>query len=286
MLEYGKTVSNGQPIKKKKQLIWEEGSYSRPRSEPIPLQPYFLPFYHSTLLVVGCNETDTLFLTSPIEQNVRKLYGYSKWLTKTESYEHMLGCIKNDGTFIPLIYYCTKTKLDRDWHTSIHLRERDAVQLYVIPKPPEYFPMLFVNCSMGSIINVYGTITTLMISRNDSLCCSPFNFTCSICRPIIFIMIKSCIESRQRLSNIDMTDEEFVIRRTEWLNRELGYMVSDYRCRSNCEALPSDKLCNYFIWLKVESLFYIYNCNNRLQQPPYYTQNHQDCQGHCNQMKQ
>ncbi|KAG0659827.1 hypothetical protein C6P45_000938 [Maudiozyma exigua] len=282
MMRYGNSILTGNPIKGKEQISWEEGSSIKSRPVPIPLQLYFLPFYYSMLLVVGSDKIDTLTLTSPIAQNVRKLFGFRKLSKKTESYMTMLKTIECKAEFVPLTYNCTTIKLERNWHKTVHLRERDVVQLYVVPKPLEYFPMLFVNCSMDNIRCIYDNITALMISRNDPLYYCPQLFTYAIFRPVIFNIVENFIKYRQRLPGIDVTDEEFVIRRTEWLDRESRYMRSDCMCRSNTTLLPSDESWYPISWDKVELLFYHYNCNIRHQHhPPYYAQKHKDCQGHC-----
>ena len=282
MLQYGNTILTGNPIRGKEQISWGEGSSIKSRSVPIPLQLYFLPFYYSMLLVVGSDQTDTLTLTSPIDQNARQLFGFSKHSKKAESYRNMLKTIECKGEFVPLTYNCTTLKLELNWHKTVHLRERDVVQLYVVPKPLEYFPMLFVNCSIDNIRCMYDNITALMISRNKPLCYCPQLFTYAIFRPIIFNIVENYIKYRQRLPGIDVTDEEFVLRRTEWLNWESRHMRSDCKCRSNTVVLPSDESWYPISWDKLEIFFHHYHCNIRPQHyPPYYTQNHEDCQGHC-----
>ncbi|KAG0669998.1 hypothetical protein C6P45_002943 [Maudiozyma exigua] len=282
MIRYGNTISPGRPIRGKEEIFWEAFDTTNSRSVPIPLQLYFLPFYYSMLLVVGSDQADTLTLTSPIERNVRKFFGYSKRSKKTENYEHLLEIIECETEFVPLTYNCTTTKLEKNWHKTVHLRERDAVQLYVVPKPLEYFPMLFVNCSMDNIRCMYNNITDLMISRNKPLCYCPYFFTCAIFRPIIFNIFENCIEYRQRLPGVDVTDEEFVIRRTEWLDHQSRYMVSDCKCRSNTAVILPDGLWRPTCWDQMEFLFYRYDCNIRHEYlPPYYTRDHKDCEGHC-----
>ena len=164
----------------------------------------------------------------------------------------------------------------------MHLRKYDTVELYVVPKPLEYFPMLFINCSMGNSKRIYENVTTLMRSRNDRMYYRPFLFTCVLFRPLIFRSLETRIEYRQRLPGIDVTDEEFLIRRTEWLQRQFRYLVSDCRCRSNTAILPP----NYTFrqapsWDNVERLFYAYNYSTPLEDPPNYTVRHSNCTGNC-----
>ena len=194
----------------------------------------------------------------------------------------MLRTIEYDTDFVPLTYNCTTIILERNWHKTVHLRERDVVQLYVVPKPLKYFPMLVVNCSTDNIRCVYDNITALMISRNDPLYYCPELFTCAIFRPIIFNIVENVIKYRQRLPGIDVTDEEFVILRTQWLFRESRYMISDCKCRSNTRVLPPDNSWCPRSWEKAEALFYHYMCDPRdHHRPPHYTQNHKTCMGHC-----
>ena len=291
MVEYGETITNGQPMKGKEQfhLVHKDHSTilpiflkSRPKSlpVPIPLQAYFLPFYYSMLTVVGSDDSDTLVLTSPITENVGNLFESSIWSRKDEGYEHMLQCIENDTDFIPLTYNCTLKKLEKDWHKTVHLRKRNTVKLYVVPKPQEYFPMLFVNCSTNNIRSLYDNITALMISRNDPLYYCPFLFTCAIFRPIIFKIGCNGIEHRQRLPGIDVTDEEFVVRRTEWLYGKDRFMVSDCKCRSNTALLPSNMRTFIDPWHKIEYDFFSYYRRSWLNLPPLYTSYHCECNQH------
>lgn len=257
MLKYGETLSDSRPPKGKEEVYSGD---SKP--VPIPLQQYFQPYYEFVLLVVGSDESDTLVLSSPIADSVRSLLGYSKWSRKTESYKRLLEDIESNSKYIPLTYDCTRTKLERDWHKTIHLRGRDTVQLYVVPKPLEYFPMLFINCSTDNVRNLYGNITNLMIYRNEPEYYCPYLFTCAIFRPILFNILGNCIEYRRRLPGIDATDEEYVQRRTEWLFNQCRYMVSDCRCRSNTAVLPPQELNNEFSWSELEPYFYNFYCNS------------------------
>ena len=84
-MRYGNTILTGNPIKGKEEIYWKDGDTLKARPVPIPLQLYFSPFYYSMLLVVGSDQTDALTLTSPIDQNMRKLFGFSKRSRKTES---------------------------------------------------------------------------------------------------------------------------------------------------------------------------------------------------------
>ena len=281
MVKYGETISTGQSLKGKEHFFWEEEGSRRSRPVPIPLQPYFLPFYYSMLLVVGSDDSDTLILTSPIAENVRRLFGFSRWSRKDEDYEHMLQCIENDTDFIPLTYNCTLKKLEKDWHKTVHLRKRNTVELYVVPKPLEYFPMLFVNCSMDNARNIYDNVTALMMFRNDPLYYCPFLFTCAIFRPLMFNIVDNRMEHRRRLPGIDVTEDEFALRRSEWLRREFRYMMSDCKCRFNTEVLPPAQPENTSSWYRIERLFYNYNYCNWLNIPPIYTPCHSRCQG-CN----
>ena len=286
MLKYGETITNGQPIKGKEYLSWKEGDARDSRPVSIPLQPYFLPFYYSTLLVVGSDDSDTLVLTSPIAENVRRMFGFSIWSGKDEDYEHMLQRIENDTDFIPLTYNCTLKKLEKDWHKTVHLRKRNTVELYVVPKPLEYFPMLFVNCSMDNIRNLYDNITALMMFRNDPLYYCPHVFACAIFRPIMFNIGDNRIEHRRRLPGIDITEDEFVVRRSEcllWLKR---YMVSDCKCRSNTAVLPPHGL-SCVSWDTMERTVYGgFDCPYRQSEPPRYTSNHRKCDGHSNEKEE
>lgn len=286
MLKYGESISDGHPIKGKENLFRGVGSNPQFRPVPIPLQPYFLPFYYTTLLVVGSDDCDTLVLTSPMEENVRKLFGFSRWSRKAENYDSMLKTIESDTKFIPLTYDCTLKKMEKDWHKTVHLRKRDTVQLYVVPKPLEYFPMLFINCSMENIRNIYDNVTALMIFNNYPVYYTPFSFTCAIFRPILFNIIDNRLEFRRRLPGLDVTEEEYVLRRTEWLIRQCRYMVSDCRCRSNTAVLPPGELNSKFSWNRIESLFYCYYCNTRASHPPLYTQTYSNCNGHCGETKE
>ncbi|SMN17927.1 hypothetical protein, no similarity [Maudiozyma saulgeensis] len=280
MMKYGKSVTNEQPIKGKEFLYRGERSSPKFRPVPINLQPYFLPFYYSMLLVVGSDERDTLVLTSPIAENVRRLLGFSRWSRKHEKHECMLRHIENEIKFVPLSYNCTLKKLEKDWHKTVRLRKRDTVELYVVPKPNEYFPMLFINCSNDNIKNIYKNITALMIARNDPIYYCPFLFTCAIFRPIIFNIIENRIEYKQRLPNIDVTDEEFAMRREEWVDRERRHMISDCRCRSNTAIVPEVQQRSIWSWHSVEVIYYTYDCYQRLPDPPYYTPIHHNCKSH------
>ena len=284
MLKYGETITDSQPMKGKEYFCWEDGGTRKSRPVPIPLQSYLLPFYYSMLLVVGSDDSDTLVLTSPIAENVRKLLGFYNWSKKDEEYQHMLLCMGYYTGFIPLTYNCTLTKLRKDWHKTVHLRKRDKVELYVVPKPLEYFPMLFVNCSMDNIRNLYDNITALMISKNDPMYYYPFNFTCTIFRPILFNIFETHIEYKQRLPGIDVTDEEFALRRSEWLFRDSRYMVSDCRCRSNTAVLPRNRPGNVSSWGQIEQLFCNYGYNGWSNELPRYTAYHSTCQECCNKI--
>ncbi len=287
MLKYGETVTNGLPIKGKENVFRGVENTAQFRPVPIPLQPYFLPFYYSMLLVVGSDDSDTLVLTSPIAENVRRLFGFSRWSRKAEVYEYLLYRMENETSFIPLTYNCTFTKLEKGWNKTVHLRERDTVELYVVPKPQEYFPMLFVNCSMDNIRNLYDNITALMMFRNDPLYYCPHVFACAIFRPIMFNIINNRIEHRRRLPGIDINEDEFVVRRSEclyWLRR---YMVSDCKCRSNTAVLPPDGLCCVLSWDTMERTVYSgFDCPYRQSDPPRYTPDHRKCDGHSNEKEE
>ncbi|SMN19470.1 hypothetical protein, no similarity [Maudiozyma saulgeensis] len=286
MMKYGKSVTNDQPIKGKDVFYCGEQCTPKFRPVPIRLQPYFRPFYYDVLLVVGSDERDTLVLTSPIAENVRRLLGFSRWSRRPENHECMLKQIENKVKIIPLTYDCTFYKLGKDWHKTVHLRKRDAVELYVVPKPTDYFPMLFVNCSNDNIRNIYDNVTNLMLARNNPVHYSPFIFTCCIFRPIIFNIIDDKIDYKQRLPNIDVTDEVFVIRREEWLVHDRRHLISDCRCRYNNAVVPKDQGCSSWRWDKLERLANIYECSQmKLQDPPYYTPIHQNCKHHSNYKK-
>jgi len=286
MLKYGETVTNGLPIKGKENVFRGVGLDPEFIPIPIPLQPYFLPFYYTRLLVVGSDDSDTLVLTSPITENVRRMFGFSRWSRETEHYEYLLKLIEEDISFVPLTYNCTFTKLEKGWHNTVHLRKRNAVELYVVPKPNEYFPMLFVNCSMDNIRNLYDNITALMMFRNDPLYYCPHVFACAIFRPIMFNIGDNRIEHRRRLPGIDITEDEFVVRRSEcllWLKR---YMVSDCKCRSNTAVLPPHGL-SCVSWDTMERTVYGgFDCPYRQSEPPRYTSNHGKCDGHSNEKEE
>lgn len=284
-LEYGKTITNGQPIKGKEELNWDDGFSLRSRPVPIPLQPYHFPFYNSMLLVVGSDESDTIVLTSPMAENVRKYFGFSRWSRKPERYGFMLQAMERDNCFVALTYSCTAVSLQKDWYKTVRLRKRDTVQLYVVPKPLEYFPMLFINCSMDNIRNLYDNITALMISNYPPVDYSPSLFTYIIFRPILFNIVDNRIEYRQRLPGIDLTDEEFVKRRTECLLGEDRRMVSDCKCRSNTEVLPSATLRETCGWHRIDHLYRHYCGMLRSDSPPLYTQIHSDCNGDCDMVE-
>ena len=286
MLKYGETITNSLPIKGKENLFRGVGLDPEFRPVPIPLQRYFRSFYYSTLLVVGSDDSDTLVLTSPIAENVRRLFGFSRWSKKAEVYEYLLYRMENETSFIPLTYNCTFTKLEKGWNKTVHLRKRNTVELYVVPKPLEYFPMLFVNCSMDNIRNIYDNVTALMISKNNQIYYCPYVFTCAIFRPILFNIVDNRMEHRRRLPGIDVTDEEFVRRRSEWLSRQKRYMVSDCRCRSNVEVLPPGSFNLTFPWDGMERLFHSFFCNNRPCHPPLYARYHSNCKGDCDEGKE
>mgnify|MGYP003365688589 CR=1 FL=1 len=278
MSKYGESITNGEPIKGKEELNFGDRRKNPVRPVPIPLQPYFHPFYCTTLLVVGSEESDALVLTSPIAENVRRLFGFSKWSRKDENYEDMLETIEKNTRFVPLTYNCSIAKLKKNWHKEVHLRKRDTVELYVVPKPLEYFPMLFIGCSMDNIRSMYDNITALMISRNDPIYYCPCTFSWAIFRPIIFMTFERHIEYRQRIPGIDVTDDEFVLRRSEWLWRETRYMVSDCRCRCNTAVLPPKRQYSSTTWESLEELFYNYDFCNRVSLPPLYSQQDSTCQ--------
>lgn len=142
--------------------------------------------------------------------------------------------------------------------------------------------MLFVNCSEDNIKCMYDNITALMISRNEPLFYRPYMFICAIFRPVIFNIIEDRIEYRQRLPGIDITDEEFVISRTEQFDNRKRYMVSDCDCRSNKAVIPLDESQEPIDWYTTEIFFNNFHCNDRhVYYPPYYVQIHQDCDRHC-----
>ena len=95
---------------------------------------------------------------------------------------------------------------------------------------------------------MYGNITALMISRNNPLYYCPQLFTYAIFRPIIFNIVENVIKYKQHLPGIVVTDETFVILRTEWLDYESRYMVSHWKCRSNTAVLPSDEIWSPISW--------------------------------------
>lgn len=278
MLKYGESITNGEPIKGKEELDFYSGRKEPPTPVPIPLQPYFHPFYCTMLLVIGSDESDALVLSSPIAENVRRLFGFSKWSRKDENYEDILETIEKNTRFVPLTYNCTTTKLKKDWHKQIHLRKRDTVELYVVPKPLEYFPMLFINCSMDNVRSIYDNVTALMISRNDTFYYCPCTFSWAIFRPIIFMIFERHIEYKQRIPGIDVTDDEFVLRRSEWLWRQRRYMVSDCSCRFNTAVLPPTIPYSSTTWESLEELFYNYDFYNRVSLPPLYSQQNTTCQ--------
>ena len=287
MLKYGETMTNGLLIKGKEILFRGVENTPQFKPVPIPLQPYFRSFYYSMLLVVGSDDSDTLVLTSPIAENVRRLFGFSRWSRETEHYEYLLQWMESETSFIPLTYNCTRTKLENGWHKTVHLRKRNTVELYVVPKPLEYFPMLFVNCSMDNARNIYDNVTTLMMFRNDPLYYSPYLFTCAIFRPIMFNIVDNRMKHRRRLPGIDVTDEEFVVRRSEllcWVNR---YMVSDCKCRSNTAALAPRGLCCVSSWETIErGLYDCFDCLYRQSEPPRYTPEYGKCDGHSNEKEE
>ncbi|KAG0667992.1 hypothetical protein C6P45_005176 [Maudiozyma exigua] len=286
-LKYGESISDGQPIKGRENIYWNEVETQKSKPVPIPLQPYYSPFYYSMLLVVGSDDSDTLVLTSPMAENVRdlfgystrsrKLFGYRRQSRKEENYDDMLRHIEDEAEFVHLTYNCSIRKMDKGWKGTVHLRERDTVELYVVPKPLEYFPMLFINCSMDNIRSLYDNITTLMISKYIPFEYCPYVFTCVIFRPILFNILNNRVEYRQRLPGIDVTDEEFVMRRREWLSRVARFMVSDCKCRSNTEVLPTVSSTFIYRWQNLEELFFNYNFCNYPFSSPRYTPNHCTC---------
>lgn len=131
MTAYGKTISTGQPIIGKELIFLKQDDNSVPKSKvvPIPLQRYFLPFYRSMQLVVGSDQIDTLTLTSPISQDIRRYFEYSRSSHKTKIHETMLYTIQRETKFVPLTYNCTTMNLERYWYTTVRLRQQGAVQL-------------------------------------------------------------------------------------------------------------------------------------------------------------
>ena len=287
MLKYGETVTNGLPLKRKENVFRGVGLDPEFIPIPIPLQPYFHPFYYSMLLVVGSDDSDTLVLTSPIAENVRRLFGFSRWSRETENYEYLLKLIEEDISFVPLTYNCTFTKLEKGWHNTVHLRKRNAVELYVVPKPNYYFPTLFINCSKENIRNIYNNVTALMISRNQPMDYYPYMFTLAIFRPIMFNIVDNRMEYRRRLPGIDITDDEFVVRRSEWLYGRERYMVSDCGCRFNTAVLPSHGSHYIYQWNTIENEMYCrFDCINMQSKPPRYTPNPATCDGHSNEKEE
>ena len=281
MVKYGDTITNGQPIKGKENIYWKNMDSVKSKSVPIPLQPYRLPFYYSMLLVVGSDDSDTLVLTSPIEEKVRKFFGYSRWSCKPEYYGDMLRIIEKTASFVPLTYNCTTLKLPKDWHKEVHLREWHTVTLYVVPQPMEYVPMLFINCSMDNVRSLYKNITALMSHTDDPLLYSPYRFASAIFRPIMFNAVNDRLEHRRRLPGIDVTEDEFNRRRQELLRTSFRNMVSDCKCRLNDALLPSDHLNWECPWDLVERVIYnTFHITFGIPDLPQYTLEHGKC-GKC-----
>ena len=285
MTKYGETIPTSRLLKGKDYIFWDEGGNQDYRPVSTSFKPYFFPFYHSMLLVVGSDENDTLILTSPIANNVRKYFGFSRWSSKDRYYGNFLQAIERDTWFDLLTYNRSVGRLKEGWHKTVHLRKCDKVELYVVPKPLEYFPMLFINCSLDNARHLYDNITTLMISRNDPLYYCPLMFTCAIFRPMLFRAVDNHIEHKQRLPGIDVTDDQFVVLRTEFVYRAKRCMVSDCKCRSNTALIQSDKRTFIRTWHLLEIMFsdyYLYRLSNI---PPIYASYSCKCDQHKNENK-
>ncbi|SMN17743.1 hypothetical protein, no similarity (Partial), partial [Maudiozyma saulgeensis] len=109
-------------------------------------------------------------------------------------------------------------------------------------------PVLFIKCSQHNIKHMYTNITSLLRARNELEFYSPCAFNQAILRPLVFNIVGDNLLYRQRLPNIDLTDEEFLHRRNEHLYFRNRYMVSDCRCRSNTKLIPTDRSVQECSW--------------------------------------
>ena len=133
---------------------------------------------------------------------------------------------------------------------------------------------------------MYDNIISLLISRNDPIYYSPYQFTCVIFKPIMFNIVDNRIEHRQRLPGIDVTDDQFVAIRRERLNIEFRYMVSDCRCRSNTVVLSPHRSKFVYPWDRIEQAIYNnFIWNYWSSSPPAYAPNHCKCSKCCNEGK-
>ncbi|SMN21408.1 hypothetical protein, no similarity [Maudiozyma saulgeensis] len=291
MIKYGESVTGGQPIIGKENFSYtcEDENELIVKPVPIPLQPYYMPFFETILVVIGSDQNDTLVLTSPIKGNTRRVKGFSKEETVIYDYYGMFRVWATTSSFTTLDYNATKLKLKEDWFKDVHLRKSNVVKLYVVPNPSEYFPILFVNCSKNNVKNLYANITSLLRGRNLPYFYTALGFIKAITRPLIFNIVDERLVYRQRLYNIDVTEEQYVLRREEFLDRMKRYMVSDCECRSNTELILGESPEPYYPWAWAEvyfnshELYFLVNgifVSHFYRSPsnlPRYSQTHNEC---------
>ncbi|KAG0656203.1 hypothetical protein C6P45_002756 [Maudiozyma exigua] len=280
MVEYGETITNGKLPKKKKEFLLENNEPESHVQVPITLQHYLSPFYLSMLIVLGSDVSDTLFLTSPIAKDVENVFKSSQWSQRDKNYDNLLRCLENNASFIPLTYDCTITELEKGWHKTVHLRKHDTVELYIVSKPLEYFPMLFINCSIDNVRNVYDNITSLLISKGDPRYYCPLWFTWALFRPLLFNVVNDFIEFRRRLPGIDVTEEQFVKLRTIYLHKLRRNMISGCNCRSNRALEPSNEIHYRTSWDSLERQYSNYFFWYMPDIPPLYTSHNCTCDQH------
>ncbi|SMN22619.1 hypothetical protein, no similarity [Maudiozyma saulgeensis] len=291
MTRYGKSITNGRPIKGKERLIYEnENGYgSFLKWIPIPLQPFYKPFFKSVLLVVGSDNSKNIVLTSPIKRKVWKVFSSSQYPLKKFSARVLPEIVERFEMFTALNYDANQTKLEEGWHKTVKIRKRKKVKLYIVPKPLEYFPILFIGCSQHNIKHMYDNITSLLRASNEPRLYTPYAFNEALLRPLVFNIAGDRLLYRQRLPNVDVTDEEYFYLREEFLYDMRRYLVSDCRCRSNTELIPKDPPALEYSWVWADMYFNRYNCyfpvgniyrssyNAQFRGLPMYSQTQSEC---------
>ncbi|SMN22587.1 hypothetical protein, no similarity [Maudiozyma saulgeensis] len=251
MTKYGKSKTKGIPIKGKEYIIHEDEDGGNPfvKELRVSLQPFYMPLVDSILLIVGCDDTDSIVITSPTKGNPGRFFTTSEYSYKYYNTEEFLRQLGKNLKFASPKYDGNFMTLEKDWHKSLRSRYCSKLKTYVVPNPVEYFPILFIGCSRHNIKHMYANVTSLLRASNEPRLYTPFAFIHALIRPLVFNIVGGKLLHRQRLPNIDIPNEEYFHFREEFLSKINRNMISDCKCRSNTELIPVDPPNQEYSWL-------------------------------------